>query len=304
MAERRRASEAGRRDRTAEPRDNTTDPPRYVGPARSFVELLAAYRLVYECYLEEGYCEPNPGAARVSIYNLLPGTTTFVSVRGDRIVGTVSVALDSPHGLPLAEVFPERMLNLRERGRRVAEAIMLSHKPEAAKRSGLVEFEQLLRLMRCVTDYARLHEVDDLCIITNPHHVDFYRRRLAFEVIDGPRPCPSVRGAPAVLLRHDMHTIKARSEALVPRASRFFLSGDPDPAVLGGYRLQGEDVLILLTLEPRLWRRTACPVSIFGTAPHWQADVAFRTQPALGPLPLFPGHPGTAAGPDVREAVA
>ncbi len=247
----------------------------YVGRARTFAELLAAYRLVYECYLERGYIAPSAERIRVTFYNLLPKTATFVLSRrenddnpsacvrehDDRLLGTVSVVIDSPeYGLPLAETFPEQLEELRRRGRCVAEAIMLAHRPDGPKPSPAAEFQQLLMLLRCVTDYARLHDdegtrVHDLFIQCHPHHVDFYKRKLAFEVVDGPRPCPSVRGAPAVLMHHDMDTIFERSQRLVPKAGRFFLSRDPDPAIRnGGYRLRGEDLIRLLALKPGLWR--------------------------------------------------
>ncbi|HOW17967.1 MAG TPA: hypothetical protein PLC79_02940 [Phycisphaerae bacterium] len=251
----------------------------YVGRARTFAELLAAYRLVYECYVERGYITPSAEGIRVTFYNLLPNTATFVLSRrkqrhdnpparmrehDDRLLGTVSVAIDSPeYGLPLAETFPEQLEDLRKRGRCVAEAIMLAHRPDGSKPSPFGEFQQLLMLLRCVTDYARLHEdegtrVRDLFIQCHPHHVNFYKRKLAFEVVDGPRPCPSVRGAPAVLMHHDMDTIFERSQRLVPKASRFFLSREPDPAIRdSGYRLRGEDVIRLLALKPELWRSVA-----------------------------------------------
>jgi hypothetical protein len=285
-------------DSAEPPADSFPGGARYVGRARTFTELLSAYRLVYRSYLERGYMKPNAEQLRMSFHNLLPDTATFVlsqrrlaatsapgcefaNLAGDgdrRLVGTVSIAIDSEYGLPLGETFPERLRQLRIRGRRVAEAIMLAHRPDEAHRSASREFQQLLMLLRCVTDYARLCDVDDLCIQINPHHVTFYKRKLAFEVVDGPRPCPSVRGAPAVLLRHDMHTIRERSEALVPKASKFFLSGSPDPAILtNGYRLRVEDVLKLLSLKPELWRSV-------GRA-HSGCDEFMRAYPDLAPEP-------------------
>lgn len=268
-------SSAGVRETLVPPEPTATGTqqtdPRHVGRARTFAELLAAYRLVYECYVERGYVAPSDEQVRIAFHNLLPDTATFVLSHREivddgrksckrehnrRLFGTVSVVIDSSeYGLPLAETFPEQLRGFRRQGRPVAEAIMLAHRPHGSRRSVSAESQQLLMLLRCVTDYARLCNVRDPVIQTNPHHVEFYKRKLAFEVVDGPRPCPSVRGAPAVLMHRDMDTIRERCEKLVPKASRFFLSGDPDPTIRdGGYRLLGHDLIRLLSLKPGLWR--------------------------------------------------
>lgn len=295
---------------------------RYVGRVRSFSEMLAAYGLVYDCYLERGYVAPSPQRVRTTFYNLLPDTATFVLSRrktlaadpggrpaglpsgDDQIIGTVSVALDSEYGLPLAETFPEQLRHLRTRGRRVAEAIMLAHRPGGARRSVSADFHQLLLLLRCVTDYARLCKVDDICIQTNPHHVEFYKRKLAFELVDGPRPCPNVRGAPAVLLHHDMHTIRERSERLVPKASKFFLSGHPDPAILEGYQLRVQDVLKLLTLNPGLWRSARFAGSACDSFVRKYPDLAAEPCRTSSVVPFHPIQEEDAAIDLGREAVA
>lgn len=256
-------------------------PHRYVvSRAQSFEELREAYRLVYERYCLRGYIDPWVGEARVTLFNLLPDTATFVLTASGapqptsdtdaphtpRVLGTVTAVLDHPEaGLPLGECFSDSLLRWRDQGRRVAEAIMLSRRHNRQDCNGRGELRSLLELLRFVADYARLHAVDDLCIQVHPHHVDFYVQRLAFEVVDGPRPCPSVRNHPAVLLRHDMHTIVQRGHAVAPKTCRFFLSHAPDPAVLEGYRPNGDDVLALLRLAAEQMSRPAdAPHSAWG----------------------------------------
>ncbi len=41
----------------------------------------------------------------------------------------------------------------------------------------------------------------------NPRHEKFYRRMLGMETIAGPRPSPSVRNAPAILMRGDIEKV-------------------------------------------------------------------------------------------------
>lgn len=306
----------------------------YVGPARTFGELLAAYRLVHEAYVAQGYASPNAARIRLDFHNLVPppNTTTFVLTRpsdvrcvggplgrrtddrhtacdssphacerindliasADEVVGTVTVVLNAGHGVPAGEVFPEELDYLRRQRRQVAEAVMLAHRPGEPLHSARTEFHRLLLLLRLVTDHVRLHNVDDLLILANPHHEAFYRRKLAFQVVAGPRPCSSVCGAPAILLRHDMHSIRARAEILVPEASQFFLSGQPDPRVLAGYRLQSNDILMLLRAAPHFWeaatRRAAC---------QWLLQAHTDTMPTP-----TPGAERESVAAVPREAVA
>ncbi len=329
----------------------------YVGPARSFGELLSAFRLVHDAYVEQGYATVNAARIRLGPYNLLPPptTATFVLTRrrehepaiasrggqkqrseptnrnhrqlaaigdfvrghaeaselvneiiadNDAVIGTVSIVVDTPRGLPAGHVFPDELDRLRSRGRRAAEAIMLAHRPGEPDRAGRTEFRRLLMLLRYVIDHARLCNADDLLILTNPHHEAFYRRKLAFDVVAGPRPCANVRGAPAVLLRHDMHSVKARADALVPEASRFFLNGQPDPKVLAGYRLRKEDVLTLLFLAPHLWQadehRAACQRLL-----HTYQDVSAAFSSQENVKLLAPQADLDRAAPGLpREAVA
>jgi hypothetical protein len=60
----------------------------------------AAYRLVYELYLEKEYALPHPSKMWLSIFDALPETATLVVKRGDGVVGAVTVVFDSDIGLP------------------------------------------------------------------------------------------------------------------------------------------------------------------------------------------------------------
>jgi hypothetical protein len=63
----------------------------------------------------------------------------------------------------------------------------------------------LVRLFNFIYIFARrVKGFDDFVIEVNPSHVNYYRRMLSFDQAGPERPCPRVKGAPAVLLRVDL----------------------------------------------------------------------------------------------------
>jgi hypothetical protein len=62
-------------------------------------------------------------------------------------------------------------------------------------------------LSRTMFEYSRMNGVDDICIMVNPKHVNFYRTMFLFEDF-GPEKFYAGVGAPAVALRIDMKNIE------------------------------------------------------------------------------------------------
>jgi len=60
--------------------------------ARNRQELEAAYGLVYKEYLKRGYIKPDGERIKLSIFNALPQTTTFVAILDRQIVATATVS--------------------------------------------------------------------------------------------------------------------------------------------------------------------------------------------------------------------
>jgi hypothetical protein len=75
--------------------------------ARTREELEKAYSLVYKEYLRRGYVKQNASGLRISIYNALPQTTTFISIIEKEIIATATVIPDSYLGLPMDEIYHE-----------------------------------------------------------------------------------------------------------------------------------------------------------------------------------------------------
>ncbi len=230
-------------------------------PAVSREELEQAYRLVYESYVREGYMVRQPSGMRLSVFNALPGTATFVARTGHEVVGSLTVVPDGAMGLPMDEVYHRELQELRDRGRRLAEATMFGAGPFARSNGGL---SLLLLLMKRAFDYTRLElGADDLCIAVHPRRSRLYQKRLLFRQFGPERAYPGVRYQPAVASRLDLRSAErvARGEEGLWR--RFFQEPTPHDVLSRRHRMTREDVQYFFVERS----------SVFAYAPEEQIDV-------------------------------
>ncbi len=157
-------------------------------------ERLAAYRLVYETYVNRGLIPPNRYRMRVTPYHMLPTTQTFIAVRNQEIICSVSLIGDGELGLPMESVYSEEVSQARSQGLSVGEVSCLASKQDDF-RQFLPIFVQLTRLM---AQFARRNGMDQFLIAVHPKHARFYERFMGFEQIGPLREFPSVQDAPAV----------------------------------------------------------------------------------------------------------
>jgi hypothetical protein len=189
--------------------------------------LDAAFRLVHDQYVARGYMAPAPSGRRVSLFNALPGTKVFVACRHRRLLGTVSLVQDSPHGLPMDEIFRAELDELRATGQRLGEVSAL------AAVGGGNGFALILRLVRMMAVYAAdVARLDWLCIAVNPRHLGFYRKAFAFDPFGAQRRYPRVNGAPAVGLRLDLEAFRRQTLPLPPPVARVMFSPAARRAIL------------------------------------------------------------------------
>ena len=166
--------------------------------ANDFESRRAAYELVYRLYREKGYADPNESRMWLSVYNLLPDTTTLVVLKDEEIVGTLTVVFDGPLGLPADTLYRNEMNGLRRAGRRPAEIISLGVADEDRRTSRDI----LVKLFNYVYLVSwHLRGATDFVITVNPHHAAYYRKTLLFENLGRERCYGKVGGAPAMLLR-------------------------------------------------------------------------------------------------------
>jgi len=205
-------------------------------------ELEAAYRLVHDVYVEEGYADPHDSGLRVNLRYALPTTTTFIGSHDDKVVITMTILGDSPLGLPMDMIFSRELYELRCQGRYIAEVGAFASHPDFRRRSQAVAFNT----NKIMWQYAvrNLH-ADDLVIAVNPKHEWIYRYILLFEKISRDvKRYNYVNDAPAIAMRLNLRTA-------IPRWAKIY-SGRPPEGDLHGFFLTRDPVHIRLpeTEEP------------------------------------------------------
>lgn len=202
-------------------------------------ELEQAYRLVYLSYLHRDYIQESPAQLRLSLFNALPETATFVADLRGEIIATVTLVPDSPVGLPMDEIYRHQIQALRDQGRRLAEVTMLADRRHEMRRALPV----VLLLMKRVFDYSTLVlKANDLCITINPRHEAYYQRFLLFQQLGGLKSYPSVRNNPALAERLDLDHVREACEGNDRLLSQFFTDRTPMATLHKRYMMTAEDM--------------------------------------------------------------
>jgi hypothetical protein len=178
-----------------------------VKQAETQEELEAAYRLVHQSYVEAGYLDPHPSGLRVRAFEVLPQTATFIAIENGEVIGTISLIVDSPLGLPMEESYREEVNALRHQGRRIAEVSSL------AVTKGSRNLGIFVRLCKYMTLFAISVGVEDLCIGISPEHAPFFKEVYLFETMGEVRSYSSTKEDPVVALRLDLNTFPALCRA-------------------------------------------------------------------------------------------
>ena len=141
-----------------------------------------AFRLVHDAYVWRGWIKPQATGQYLTEHHALPETTVFVLRKGTECLGTISLVLDSPLGLPIDHTFPHEVRRLRQPGRRLAEvgsfAVAAGH-----RNTGLTMY-----LIAAVWRYARqVAGLTDLVIAVDDHVLDYYEGLFGFQALGAPR---------------------------------------------------------------------------------------------------------------------
>jgi hypothetical protein len=126
-----------------------------------------------------------------------------------RLLGTLTVRLDSPQGLFAEESYRSEIGRLRSEGRKIGELVKLAVEEGVDWRAALDALVQSAYLVTRI-----VHALTDVLIEVNPRHVAFYRRVFGFVVAAGERLCARA-GAPSVLMQLDLAQFGRRLELAV-----------------------------------------------------------------------------------------
>lgn len=127
-----------------------------------------------------------------------PNKITLVAYQDDKVVGTLTLGLDSPQGMVVDELYKREADLLRAEGRNPCDITRLAVDQDIKSKSVLAALFHLSFIYG-----HNIHQATDFLIEVNPRHVLFYERMLGFKPFGEERICPRVN-APAVLLRLDL----------------------------------------------------------------------------------------------------
>ena len=177
-----------------------------VSRAVSVEDLLCAYGLVHDAFVEKGFIRPHPSGTRMRVFEALGSTATFVAKANGGVVGVGSLVADSEDlGLPSDEAFGDEIDALRRQGRRVCEATNEAVATDFRKTAVPTE------LMRCLYAHASSVGCADLITTVSPGHARFYGL-LGFERISEVRSYSREIHDPVVVVRMNFDTIQPRAE--------------------------------------------------------------------------------------------
>jgi hypothetical protein len=127
-----------------------------------------------------------------------PNKITLVAYQEDKVVGTMTLGMDSPSGMVVDQLYKREADQLRAAGRMPCDITRLAVDQDIKSKSVLAALFHLTFIYG-----HNIHRATDFLIEVNPRHVLFYQRMLGFEPFGEEKTCPRVN-APAVLLRLDL----------------------------------------------------------------------------------------------------
>lgn len=150
----------------------------------------AASLLIEKMYSWRGY-EANPLGQD-------PNKITLVAYQEDKVVGTLTLGLDSPGGMVVDQLYKDEADQLRAQGRKICDVTKLAVDQDIKSK------DVLGALFHLSVIYGRnIHNATDFLIEVNPRHALFYQRMIGFVPFGEEKLCPRVN-APAVLLKLDL----------------------------------------------------------------------------------------------------
>lgn len=172
--------------------------------ARTKEDLEAAFKLLHNAYVEQGFIEPQDSGMRFIIQHALPTTSILVAKMNDMVVGTISVMRDTPLGLPMEKVFD--ISHLKVKGQRVSEFSSLAIHPDFRRSmSGVIFFPLTLY----AANFAKnCFGTDYLVFNLYPHHADFYNAIFGSTYLKSQKAiADDYLGAPAAGIQLDLKEV-------------------------------------------------------------------------------------------------
>lgn len=173
--------------------------------AENLDEYQQAFKLAYESYIAQGYVEEHPDFPyHFTPFSILPDTCLFIFKSYLTVIASLTEIFDTPAlGLPIDALYKKELDTLRAQDRKIAELSSFVTGKKFRMRNIMVYLCKLMIL------YSHMNHVNDICIMVNPKHVQFYTRMFLFEPFGKEKFYKEVN-APAVALRLNVDNIEER----------------------------------------------------------------------------------------------
>ena len=139
-------------------------------------ELEAAFKLLHDSYVREGFMAPKPSGMRITPYHALPTTTTLVAKKGSKVIATVSLIRQTSLGLPIQKAYD--VSQVMEPGQQAVEISSLAIDPEFRGK----DVQLLFWLSKYVLQYCyKYFAVDFMFVAVGPWQLDLYENIILFK---------------------------------------------------------------------------------------------------------------------------
>lgn len=135
--------------------------------------LKQSYQLVYQKYLEVGFCSENNSKMYFGLHEFLTDTRTFIAEIDGKVIATLSVIIDNSAGLPSDHLFGIELNTLRDPRKKIAEISRFAVSSEYKKYSIFI-FQYLFQLL--YHSYVISSNVTDCIILVEPRHCKVYKK--------------------------------------------------------------------------------------------------------------------------------
>jgi len=176
-------------------------------------ELDSVFKLVHDRYLFAKIIEPQPDKRWFTKFHLLPTTKVFTAYRKEDKkytypICTTTVVFDSPDfGLPSDNIYHDKLEELRNKGKKIAEFCSLAALPNMQSRNAYFPIFKILY------KYVKEQGFTDLVITIQPKHVGFYEKVLLFKCFE-PRSYPRFRNVKARMAHLDLLKAEERYKTI------------------------------------------------------------------------------------------
>jgi hypothetical protein len=137
-------------------------------------DIERARNLITAEYLRVGYIARGATESELSKNLFLDTTSTFLALKGDEVVGTLSIFGNREAGLPMEPDWEIEIRLLREKGKRLAEVGQFAVRHKAVHPLVPSFLGPSLGLFRLVLQHGLEASIDSFCICVHAKHERFY----------------------------------------------------------------------------------------------------------------------------------